>query len=231
MQLQAVEIPREGAREQAVEYMRAARSTSDPDTRGELEQIARAYRFAAQEGLQMIALTPTLVAGGTMQRTHVPWRGAAPRKTLLPRLAVMRSDARFAYTTGIQEDGSIELTDRLYARPNLRLGRLRLETTFTLPSGFHAGGEIGTWTGAAYATMVPLVPPKARPRRNAALRNLLTLWEVEDWQWTEQARPRTPVDPALLQHVGGDIYAVLATWNLTELERLVLTDRRPAEGR
>jgi hypothetical protein len=34
-----------------------------------------------------------------------------------------------------------------------------------------------------------------------------------------------PRDPALLRHVRGDLWAVLATWDLTELERLVLTQR------
>lgn len=32
-------------------------------------------------------------------------------------------------------------------------------------------------------------------------------------------------DPALLKHIGGDLYAVLATWDLTELERSVLGGR------
>jgi hypothetical protein len=34
-----------------------------------------------------------------------------------------------------------------------------------------------------------------------------------------------PEDPALLKHIGGDLYAVLAVWNLTELERAVLSGR------
>ena len=41
------------------------------------------------------------------------------------------------------------------------------------------------------------------------------LWEA-DWQ------RRAPVDPALLRPVGGDLYVVVATWDLTDLERAVL---------
>ena len=37
--------------------------------------------------------------------------------------------------------------------------------------------------------------------------------------------PRPPGDPALLRHVGGDVYAVEAVWELTELEKLVLSGR------
>jgi hypothetical protein len=40
-------------------------------------------------------------------------------------------------------------------------------------------------------------------------------------------RPPAPVDPALLRHIGGDLYAVdlyavVVTWDLTEIERAVL---------
>jgi hypothetical protein len=49
------------------------------------------------------------------------------------------------------------------------------------------------------------------------------LWEVEEWTW--RTTPRPPGDPALLRHVGGDIYAVEAIWDLTPLEQLVLSGR------
>jgi hypothetical protein len=45
------------------------------------------------------------------------------------------------------------------------------------------------------------------------------LWEVEEWKRIP------PVDPALIRHVRGDLWAVLATWDLTDLERYVLSQR------
>lgn len=38
-------------------------------------------------------------------------------------------------------------------------------------------------------------------------------------------RPEPPKDPALLRHIGGDLYSVVAVWDLTELERAVLAGR------
>jgi len=67
-----------------------------------------------------------------------------------------------------------------------------------------------------YKAMVPPVPPKFRP--STSLTNFHILWEAE---WQQHA----PVDPALLRHIGGDLYAVLAIWDLTELERTVLMRR------
>jgi hypothetical protein len=75
--------------------------------------------------------------------------------------------------------------------------------------------------------MVPVVPPKHRPARGMGDR--LVLWEVENWTW--RSTPRPPGDPALLRPIGGDLYAVEAVWDLTELEQLVLSQRRLPEVR
>jgi hypothetical protein len=68
------------------------------------------------------------------------------------------------------------------------------------------------------STVVPLVPPRFRPRR-PRLARCHVLWEVEEWS------PVPPVDPALLRHIRGDLWAVLATWDLSPLERAVLGGR------
>lgn len=59
---------------------------------------------------------------------------------------------------------------------------------------------------------VPIIPPRLRPKH--ALRNYHLLWEA-DWN----APPR---DPILLKRVHGLLFAVLAQWDLTDLERSVL---------
>ena len=98
-----------------------------------------------------------------------------------------------------------------------------LDTTFELPTGYTQGrGRPFAWSGA-WTAMVPIVPPQHRPARGMGDR--LVLWEVDNWEWNTPPAP--PGDPALLRHVGGDIYAVDAVWDLTEIERLVLAGRRP----
>ena len=63
--------------------------------------------------------------------------------------------------------------------------------------------------------IVPSIPPLHRP--HDSLENYWLLWEAE---WT-----RPPVDPALLKHLGLNLYAVLAVWDLTPLEQAVLRGR------
>ncbi|TWT47064.1 hypothetical protein KOR42_41760 [Thalassoglobus neptunius] len=75
----------------------------------------------------------------------------------------------------------------------------------------------------AYA-MVPMVPADVRPTKGQ-LRDWFILWEVEEWY----EKPKCmvpPTDPFLLKHVVGEFYAVLAEWDLTELEKAVMSELR-----
>jgi hypothetical protein len=90
----------------------------------------------------------------------------------------------------------------------------------TLPAGTFPtmkGNEI--WRYQKHSTLTPIIPPALRPKHNLA--NYKTLWEVEAWKL------EPPRDPMLLKPLGGMLYAVLATWDLTELERAVLRGRVP----
>jgi hypothetical protein len=69
--------------------------------------------------------------------------------------------------------------------------------------------------------MVPMVPPDViTDGRGCDLSKHFVLWEVESWD----AAP--PVDPMLLKPIGGDLYAVVAQWDLSELERAILRGTR-----
>lgn len=231
MELSTVEIPRAGARERAAEYSRAAKTTSNPRERREFEDIARAYRIAARDDVALIALTPTIATGGTQVRTHIVaglrdgQRVERREHYLLPRLAVCTPHSAFCYTRGVQRNGSVEFIDSLGRDFRYRKGVIDLAVGFELPEGFQQGSSLrGSWhrTGA-WRAMVPIVPPKHRPERGFG--NRLILWEADDWTW--DTPPIPPGDPALLRPVGGDIYAVEAVWDLTQLEQLVLSGRRP----
>jgi hypothetical protein len=63
---------------------------------------------------------------------------------------------------------------------------------------------------------VPLIPIHLRPKRGLA--NYHILWEAE-WE------KKYPVDPYLLRRFGGDAWLVVAAWDLTEVERAVMSAR------
>jgi hypothetical protein len=64
--------------------------------------------------------------------------------------------------------------------------------------------------------IVPLIPPNLRPA--TAIESYCILFEAE-WE------PVPPIDPMLIRHLHGSLYAVLAHWDLTPLERAVLAGR------
>ncbi len=70
--------------------------------------------------------------------------------------------------------------------------------------------------------LVPKVPADVRPV-TGQLRDWYVLWEVE--QWFDRPQGLTaPTDPLLLKHVAGELYAVLAEWDLTDVERAILEE-------
>lgn len=179
-------------------------------------QIARAYRSLAQ-GKPVIRLPDTVRRGG-YEPFELPARVGDPTMIDVPRLAVARADLRFVWTMGIHRDGSVEYR---YIRESERSnGRQH----FDLPPGtFDQDAERKRdWSwGLRVRAMVPNVPPPLRPR--AHLRNFLILWEAE-WQLD---RSVPPGDPALLRPIGGELYELLAVWDLTPIEQAVLAGREP----
>lgn len=91
--------------------------------------------------------------------------------------------------------------------------------TVSVPMGRRPPIQTGELTGTA---MVPLVPPAQKGPRNLA--NHFVLWEVEQWAMPRQ-RPRADYDPYLLRHLAGDLYMVVAEWDLTEVERAIMGQR------
>ena len=148
-----------------------------------------------------------LSKGQQLLNVRLAMQAAGLRPDGYPRLAICRSDAvrcrvaiHSATVTFGPEVGSG------------RWGRWRKREAVEIPM-----------TGTDYrhpdkATLVPIIPPALRPKVN--LTHFHTLWEVDQWQPSS-----APGDPALLRHLGGELYVVVAVWDLTDLERAVLGGR------
>lgn len=196
MELAVFSISEDEATQKLAEYealLAGERSAEDA-------AIARGYRAAAR-GLPLISLSRTVTAAG--------WHDSG-----LPRIAVVRADATecFAWWHG---------SDLVFADESWRDNRGALvgahSVRVTVP-GDDTPAIRGASRWSAASTIVPLIPPRCRPRPRR-LRHCHILWEVESWT---RVPPR---DPALLRHIRGDLWSVLAVWDLTDLERHVLSQR------
>lgn len=162
------------------------------------EAIAQAYR-AAKRGLRVVRLSEAVAMGGFFDNG-------------LPRIAIARADATECFVTWSADD-LLYAEEPGWPRSNTALvGR----HTVRVPMRDVAIPTVRNWhRGRA---PVPLIPPKHRPKRYR-LHRCHVLWEVDAWNMVP-AR-----DPALLRHIRGDLWAVLAVWDLTELERAILGQR------
>lgn len=70
-----------------------------------------------------------------------------------------------------------------------------------------------------YTAVVPMIPPHLRPKK--AIESYHILWEAE---WSKAI----PVDPMLLRRLSGDMWLVVAAWDLTDVERAVMASRLSA---
>lgn len=204
-------MDRETARKHFLEYRAAVRARHNAED----AQIMRGYQ-AMSQGKQLVRLTDVIRAGGVHPNG-------------MPRLAVAQSDTQWVYCVR-QGDGRVEFLPKQWIDGRMRRGisrfaegtlpadRCRPDCDPSQPRYRHTGHYTN---GHGLRAMVPNVPPALRPQH--ALANYWTLFEVDKWERV----PQPPGDPALLKHIGGDLYAVLAVWDLTPLEQAVLGGRTP----
>jgi hypothetical protein len=129
-------------------------------------------------------------------------RVAGWREEGMPVLAFTRADVRRCVCDP-REDGATFFGDRRgYQRARIAVDRMPQRPKIANP-----------WRNGV--ATVPLIPLHLRPK--AELTNYWILWEA-DWQ-------RAPADPLLLRRLQGDLWIVLAAWELTAVERAVLEQR------
>jgi hypothetical protein len=158
------------------------------------QRVVAAYK-ALEEGRQLISLTKALRRGGA----DTEWR---------PHMAIAPSTLREVHL----ETWTATCMVRYHA-PHRRWRR----------SGWSYDIEIeavrnGWNKGLVAKAVVPTMPPQVRA---VATRDDLIFWEAE-WRHTTMKELPRPRDPALLEHVVGDLYVVKASWELSELEMAAL---------
>lgn len=201
MDVNIATMHREEAMEQFELYREAVKRSHSAADR----LMARAYK-AMSEGLGVLNLKDALTKGGVDPHT---W---------LPRMAAMRADKPLAhFQRGWGGSGFYSFSDRFYlSRNNAKMRTAQLQ--FAMPRGSFPEASLGQqplqyrWTHSA---PVPPIPPQFRPAD--ALSKYVVLWEVMEWNPVQP-----PDDPILLKRLSGNLYAVLAQWDLTEIEKMVL---------
>jgi len=199
-------------REQAVEKLEAWKLEKHADAKVAREDCIKGYEALA-EGKTLVHLDGAIRGGGF-------------HASGFPKLAIARADrekVRFEWNSSAHlasydsrahhwygpvrrgNPGTLVRSIDMHRTPGIQRTRSDRSTFFVSLSGW---------------AQVPLLPAEHRPEKGL-LRDWFILWEVD--QWFADPDPVQPDrDPMLLEHVAGQLYAVLAEWDLTELERAVM---------
>jgi hypothetical protein len=197
METQMVTVDRAKAQELYQEYKKHQHWSRPID-----RECMRAYELIAKGRMVIQALESVKRAG----------LKSAGVDAGFPILGLCRADA-IACTASFSGDGSLKMCAD-GARHNYRDGNFVTASTCSWEAGSFPRPGQGRWRAKA---LVPAAPLNLRPKRG--LQNYHVLWEAE---WTNVP----PYDPMLVRRIGkGDLWLVVAHWDLTAVERAALSTR------
>lgn len=172
--------------------------------RSQAQELWRKYQthkhYQTPADAEIAAIYKRIAQGKTAIRALESIRSAGLNAEGFPKLAICRADMAECWWRPSPNQCTF----------GERFPRTRSRKTVAMD---WAGLNSGKWEGQA---IVPIIPVHLRPRRGLA--NYHILWEAE---WTRHY----PIDPYLLRRFGGDAWLVVAAWDLTDVERAVMSSR------
>lgn len=196
MNVSTLSIPKETAARKAEEYAKlSGKQRSKED-----DALANLYRSIAKSGVKVINILDAFRATGLNEKGQ-------------PKLAIARADWRTVY---FHQRANF---NQWFSRSNRGGGGFGVSSQWNknakasnivLPENTFDNEKL---TKLDLKSSVPHIPPKLRPKINA--RNFHILFEVQNWE-------TYPVDPFLLRRIQGNLFLIIAEWELTPLEASVL---------
>jgi hypothetical protein len=166
-------------------------------------ELYRAYQenrgHMTNDDRAIAAIYKRIAAGRLVIRALASITAAGLGEDKLPKLAIMRADQTKVQCSNWNDVVIFRSLDRSNAKDrNIRL---------PMPGALGATRD--------RVADVPLIPVHLRPRK--AIDKYHVLWEA-DWN-------QYPTDPYLLRRFGEDAWLVVAAWDLTDVERAVMSTR------
>ncbi len=204
MNVAVIEVDKEEAKKKYQEYLEVTKKRASRH----YSYLKRAYR-AASKGYKVIDIYQAF------EKTGLKANGT-------PKLAVVRADARVAYFH--KRENGAGIFSRHQTVPNW--GTQEWKTNIDLPVGTFPnwvdkdGHVISSfWSNdRGIQTNVPFIPAHLLPDK--PLENYYILFEVDKWSPVAKVK-----DPYLLERINDNTFIVLAEWDVTDVEAIVMRGR------
>jgi len=203
MEVERISVAKEEAEKQYKSYLKAIKIRKEKY----LEDLKKLYGHL-RHGRAVIDLYVSLEKAGLDEDSN-------------PRLAIVRADStKVRFEKRWNNSGVFYRYDaekRNWAKDiEIPSGIFQWER---IRKEYGNGYVSNTIKNAEIETIAPIIPAEILNTIPYNLKNYHILWEVEQWKRSP------PKDPILLKKITPNLFVVLATWNLTPLERAVIRGR------
>jgi len=142
-------------------------------------------------------------------------KGAGLNENNEPKLALARADLKeVVFEKKDEGSGTFDMSSNYGWRDNVALP----QNTFKVHWERQEGQPDTTWwiKDKRIKTKVPIVPIELLPEGD--LSNYYILWEANEWEELPETK-----DPLLLKRISENLFAILGSWDLTELEQSIIS--------
>lgn len=203
-----------------VEQIRVTKAKAQSELAALKEAVQQNAKLAKEQiYLDLHKVYGHMQHGGKVLDVIESFKKAGLSKKGYPKIAICKADSKLVFLSPSRNGSAIFYHDRGGAT-RLSWAWRGDKNDVSLPEGTFKWPENMDYSFYKYQqTIVPIIPPKILKFVKHKLSNYHLLWEVTEW------KPVPPKDPILLRKLTPNLYAILATWNLTPLERAIIRGR------
>jgi hypothetical protein len=198
-EIHKIKMPKEQAKEEWKKYCEVLKKRKE-----KFLKIMKDAHFQMKEGRELIDIYKVMKQTGLNENNQ-------------PRLAIARADLKQVYF--IKQDEGTGFFSAERSRWNGQKDDVILpQNTFKTHWKRKEGESESSWNieHKELRTKVPIIPIEILPE--GALSNYYVLWETNEWEELPETK-----DPLLLKRISENLFAILGSWDLTELEQSIIS--------
>jgi len=197
-----IKMPKEQAKEEWKKYCNVLKKRKE-----KYLQVMKQAMYQMKEGKELIDIYKIMKIIGLNENNE-------------PILAIARADLKEVIFKKRDEGTGIFATGIDWGT-NIKWNKDRVELPSKTFDIHWERQENSDWKikNSIIKTKVPIVPVEILPEGD--LSNYYILWEVSDWEELPETK-----DPILLKRISENLFAVLGSWDLTELEQSIILGRK-----